>query len=261
VYFTTGNNAEGIVGPDDNADSILQIDPNTLAVVSKTSFPAEANDWDYSNDLDLGSARVIVVPGTSYAVAGSKYGDLFVINRADMSLANRFQAAARHSLRFDWTGIYNGFAAWNRVLYVWPGGGGASGDPDVPYQTDMLKAYQLSSDGKVTLAASGQNDGVSLGYQGANLAISANGTDPESAIVWAATPEGNSAWLRAGHLRAYAAAASGVFTKLWSDADNGDPEGVHMWAKFSQPLVANGRVYVPTYSGAVMVYGLLTASP
>jgi hypothetical protein len=254
VYVTTGNNAQGLVGEADFADSILQIDPVTLEVVAKTSFPNEANEWDYSSDIDLGSSRVIPLLGTPFAVAGSKFGDMFVMNRADMSLVSRFQAAERHSSGFDWTGIYNGFAAFGNVLYVWPGGGGAGWDDVFP--TDVLKAYRVNPDGTADLIAYGQTDGVGVGYQGAGLAISSNGTDPATAIVWAATPTDNSRWLRPGHLHAYAADANGVFQHLWSDTDSPDAE-LHIWAKFSQPLIANGRVYLPTYSGAVLVFGLL----
>jgi hypothetical protein len=256
IFVTTGNNAEFLVGADDNADSILQIDPDTLEVKAKTSFPEEANDWDYSADIDLGSSRVIPIFSTPYAIAGSKLGDIFVMDRSNMRLVNRFQAANRQSKEFDWTGIYNGLAVWNDTIFVWPGGGGANEDPEVPFHTDVLKSYKLQADGSVQLRASGQNDGVGVGYQGASVVLSGSRGDMRNAIVWATTPEANGRWLRTGHLRAYSAASIGVFTKLWSDSDIDDPEGAHAWAKFSQPLIANGRVYLPTYSGHVMVYGL-----
>jgi outer membrane protein assembly factor BamB len=258
IYVTTGNNAEGIVTDADFADSILQLDAATLEVVAKTSFPNEANTWDYSSDIDLGSSRVIPLPELPYAVAGSKFGDVFVMNRADMRLVNRFQAAARHSAEFDWTGIYNGLAVWGDTVFVWPGGGGATDQSDVAYHTDTLKSYRVQPDGSTQLIASGQTDAVGAGYQGAGLAISSNGSDPQTAIVWAATPDGNGQWLRPGHLRAYAAASTGVFQQLWSDADvPASASAAHDWAKFSQPLIANGRVYLPTFSGAVLVFGLL----
>src|SRR5207237_6474028 len=169
-----------------------------------------------------------------------------VMNRADMRLVNRFQAAARHSAEFDWTGVYNGFAVWGDTLFIWPGGGGASQQDDVAFQTDTLKSFRIQADGSAQLIASGQTDAVGVGYQGAGLAVSSNGFDPQSAIVWATTPEGNGDWQRPGHLRAYAAASTGVFQQLWSDADLHDSNTEHYWAKFSQPLIANGRVYLPT---------------
>jgi hypothetical protein len=255
IYVTTGNALDGLDAPSDNVDSILQLDPVTLEVVAKTSFPDEDNYWDSTSDLDLGSSRVILLPGTPFAVSGSKYGDMFVLRRSDMSLVTRFQAAARHSSGFDWTGIYNGFAYWNNTLYVWPGGGGA--DFDTVFPTDVLKAYSVSPDGSVKQVAAGQTDGVGVGYQGAGLAISSNLNDPASGIVWALTPTDNNGWLRPGVLRAYAASSTGVFQQLWSDADPVTGNGGYYLSRLSQPLIANGRVYVPTFSSQVVVYGVL----
>lgn len=255
IYVTTGNDVEGIDAPSDYVDSILQLDPVTLQVIAKTSFPTEDNNWDAASDLDLGASRVIPLMGTPYVVSGSKYGDMFVMNRADMSLVTRFQAAARHASGFDWTGIYNGFAFWNNTLFVWPGGGGQSFDSSFP--TDVLKSYAVAGDGSVNPVASGQSDGVGLGYQGAGLAISSNGNDSASGIVWAETPADNSSWLRPAVLRAYAASSTGVFQELWNDADPNTGNGGYFLARFSQPLIANGRVYLPTFSGQVVVYGLL----
>ncbi len=259
IYLTTGNNAEGEIEADDNADSILQVDPQTLEVTGRTSFPAETNDWDYA-DIDLGSSRVVPLPGTHYALAGSKFGDMFVMDRNGMQLVTRFQAAGRLSKDFDWTGIYNGLAVWNDLFFVWPGGGGWNQGTETDFPSDVLRGYRVNADGSVTLIALGQTDGVSAGYQGAGLAVSSNGADADSAIIWAAIPEANTPWLRNGHLSAYAANATGAFQKLWSDTDQpGSPE--HHWAKFSQPTVVNGRVYLPTFSGRVQVYGLLPKNP
>lgn len=254
IYVTTGNAAEGTDAPVDNEDSILQIDPTTLEVVAKTSFPAEDNTWDTSNDIDLGSSRVIPLPGSPFAISGSKLGDMFVMQRSDMSLVTRFQAAGRLSSGYDWTGIYNGLAFWNNTLYVWPGGGGSNSDSTYP--TDVLKAYSVASDGTVNQVTWGQSDSVGLGYQGAGISISANGTDPASGIIWAMTPMNNDSWVRPAALRAYAASSTGMFQQLWTDADPSTGDGGYFWGKFSQPLIANGRVYVPTYSNEVLVYGL-----
>jgi hypothetical protein len=55
-----------------------------------------------------------------------------------------------------------------------------------------------------------------------------------------------------GTLRAFA--ASDVSRELWnSDMDPADKLG--SLAKFALPTVANGKVYVPTFSGQLVVYG------
>ena len=258
VYLTTGNNAEDEAGPEDYSDSILRINPETIEVDAKASFFSESNDWDDNADLDLGSSRVIALPDSRYLISGSKLGDAFLIDRSTMAVTYRFTVSARQSIGFDWTGIYNGLAYWNKTLFAWPGGGAASYDP--VYPVDHLKAYTIGDTAQ--LVAYGQTDGLGLGYQGANLVISASGTDPATGIVWASTPANNSGWIRPGHLHAYAAGdlSTSVFQELWNDVSD-DPAASYNFAKFTQPTIANGRVYLPTASSKVIVYGLLSSNP
>jgi len=256
IYFNTGNSND--TDPGGNAESVLQVDPNTLEVVAKLSFYPESEDWDADNDLDLGSSRVIVAPGTNRVLSGSKVGDLFSVNQNGMSLEVRQQAAARESVGDDWTGIYNGFAYWNRAIYVWPGGGGAMWPYNPPFPTDSLKAYALTPDyTSMTLLAQGQSDGLGVGHQGANIVISANGQDPSTGIVWAAVPAYNTSGPQPAFLHAYNASdfSQGIFKELWNNAQDPEDSGCSH-AKFSQPLVANGKVFLPTYQGRVIVYGL-----
>ncbi|MEO7650013.1 MAG: hypothetical protein ABIZ80_06065, partial [Bryobacteraceae bacterium] len=254
LYFSTGNLAEDEDEPAGNSDSVLQVDPDTLAVQAKTRFYPESIAWAQDFDLDLGSSRVIVIPRTPFAIAGSKFGDVFVLNRGGMIVESRRQVASRHSAGIDWTGIYNGMAYWNGTLYAWPGGGGFLYGEDPGYPTDTLKAYALATDTpELAPLADGQSDGVGAGYQGANIVISANGSDPESGILWAVVPASNTKRLQTGYLHAYRAAdfASGAFLEIWNNlADE------TYFAKFNQPLIANGKVFLPTFSAEVVVYGL-----
>jgi len=54
----------------------------------------------------------------------------------------------------------------------------------------------------------------------------------------------------------YAFDAGNVATELWNSTMNGARDGFGNFAKFVPPLVANGRVYVATWSDQVAVYGL-----
>ncbi|MEO8029178.1 MAG: hypothetical protein ABI823_22040 [Bryobacteraceae bacterium] len=262
IYFTTGNLAEDVATAADNSDSILKVDPETLEVQAKASFPKESTKWDQNFDLDLGSSRAIVVPETGNVIAGSKYGDGFVMRPDQMKVATRFQMASRHSDGFDWTGIYNGFAYWNGTIYTWPGGGGFiwGEDPESPFPTDTLKAFNFDFSARtMRLIANGQSDGLAAGYQGANLAISANGNQADSGIVWALVPESNTKSLQPGSLHAYRAGgfAGGTFEELWNSYDENDADARFYFAKFNQPMIADGKVFLPTFSGKVIVYGAL----
>jgi hypothetical protein len=70
----------------------------------------------------------------------------------------------------------------------------------------------------------------------------------------------NTGGLQPGFLHAYSAAdfSDGMFHELWSDIPLSDTSDMgYNFAKFTQPLIANGKVYLPTFSGKVIVYGLL----
>jgi hypothetical protein len=180
-----------------------------------------------------------------------------------MKLTHRQQVAARQSSNVDWTGIYNGFAYWNGKIYVWPGGGGFIYGPQPPFPTDTLKAYALNARGSsARLVANGQTDGTGVGYQGANLMISANGNDSSTGIVWAYVPALNTLELQPGYLHAYSASdfSGGMFQELWNNNIPDSPDQGCEFAKFTQPVVANGKVFLPTFCGKVIVYGL-TSNP
>jgi hypothetical protein len=91
---------------------------------------------------------------------------------------------------------------------------------------------------------------------GGMLALSANGD--RDGIVWAAHPtdkNANQATV-AGTLRALD--ADNLQNELWnSDHDPQGSDAVGNFAKFCPPVVANGKVYVATFSSALAVYGLL----
>ena len=95
IYFTTGNNKDNfnringltpypqpvppVWGTGDYSNSILQWGPSFFegAYVPDNSYRGQLDKYD----ADLGSSRVIVVPNTNYIVAGSKYGDFYILNR------------------------------------------------------------------------------------------------------------------------------------------------------------------------------------
>ena len=56
----------------------------------------------------------------------------------------------------------------------------------------------------------------------------------------------------------YAFDADNVATQLYSSTTNSARDNFGNFAKFVPPLVANGKVYVATFSDQVAVYGLLS---
>jgi hypothetical protein len=99
---------------------------------------------------------------------------------------------------------------------------------------------------------------VPVGMPGAMLTASGDGANAASCIVWASHPDDAdaNAGTVAGVLQAFA--ADDLRQPLWRS--NHDPLGaddVGNFAKFCPPVVANGKVYLATFSSELVVYGLL----
>ncbi|HJY89732.1 MAG TPA: hypothetical protein VJ255_05610, partial [Candidatus Acidoferrum sp.] len=138
-------------------------------------------------------------------------------------------------------------------------------------ENENLRAWSIDANGVVTFVAKGL-EVASLGCVGPSghggmpggmLCVSGNAQQPHSAIVWALTPitgDANSGIVE-GILRAYDATqfdtnpdGSKTLRLLWDSKRI--PGNTFGHNKFGVPVVANGKVYVPTYDGRVDVYGL-----
>jgi hypothetical protein len=87
-------------------------------------------------------------------------------------------------------------------------------------------------------------------------AVTANGSNVASGIVWASTTQSTrSGGLAPGTLRAFR--ASNIAEEIYNSDTNAPRDALGQFTKFAPPVVANGKVYVPTQSKAVVVYGLL----
>jgi hypothetical protein len=142
--------------------------------------------------------------------------------------------------------------ATSGIVYVWG-------------ENERLKAYNFdfatkritSFRGEGAPVASGNLDSPG-GMPGGRLVVSSNGTTPGTGVVWGTYPvqgNANSAVVH-GALVAYDATTvlNGKLKQLFhSDANPADNMG--NFAKYSTPVVANGRVYVGTFSNKVVQYG------
>jgi hypothetical protein len=92
-------------------------------------------------------------------------------------------------------------------------------------------------------------------HPGGILTLSSNGT-PGSGVLWASVPQ-QEAWHSTEPGTLYAFDASDMNQLLWSSQQNAARDAVGNFGKFTPPTVVNGRVYLPTFSNALRVYGLL----
>ena len=106
-----------------------------------------------------------------------------------------------------------------------------------------------------------------MSMPGGMLSLSANGSARDSSIVWASLPrqgDANNGTVD-GMLRAFS--ATDLSHELWNSEQNAGRDRLGMFAKFCPPVVANGKVYIPSFAppgktdapqpGKLVVYGLL----
>jgi hypothetical protein len=247
-------------------------------------------------DQDLGSAGVFIIPEHGNLIGGGKDGVLYNLDKdnlgkdkwdpqfnlpfvatylpnlpkndaglpattpanqnwpivdLDRNLPARTPTGKSHHIHG--TPVYLGRATTG-IVYLWG-------------ENERLKAYNFAFATKRitgfraegTQIASG-NMAAPGGMPGGRLVVSSNGITPNTGVVWGVYPtQGNAnAEIVHGALVAYDATTvlnGGRLRQLFhSDANPANDLG--NFAKYATPVVANGKVYVATFSNKVVQYGL-----
>lgn len=251
-------------------------------------------DRDAAQDQDLGSAGVVLIPARGNLIGGGKDGILYNLNKDNLgknswaphfnlpfvatylpnlpngaaglptttaadpewpivklerNLPGRTPAGKSHHLHG--TPVYMERAN-DGLLFVWG-------------ENEKLKAYNYDFATKRIAAFGGEGVQVASGNQpgmpGGRLVVSSDGVKPGTGVVWGAYPvagDANAGPVQ-GALVAYDAApgADGKLKQLFH-SKAGEPG---LFAKYSTPVVANGKVYVGTFSNKVVQYGLTAPGP
>ncbi len=253
LYVVTGNGSVGDAGSPTNlknrGSSALKLTPsgNTLSVASYfTPYNYQMlNDYD----LDYGGMGSLLIPNTTLFLTGGKDGNLYLLDRDNMggfqpSSNNVHQVVALGSNDINMhcqAAYYKGGSG--EFVYVWS-------------ENDPLRAIPVTPNG--LLALSGESISTvagPTGQSGAILSVSSNGAQAGTAILWAAHASSGDAEhdVRPGILRAFD--ANDVTNELWNNQQSPSDQSGY-YAKFSAPTIANGHVYLPTFSNKVVVYGL-----
>jgi len=234
IYAAIGN---GSTGGRNVGQSVVQLYPGELLSVKQAYTPSNAGEM---NDLDLDiSTGPLLIPDLPFMLSCTKDGKCYVLDRTNMHLVQELQAATNsvgsgrpsniHSTPVVWRDANN-----NLFIYLWA-------------EEDYLRAYRF--DGKRFVSA-GRSPFPSamMSMPGGMLTISANGATPGSGIVWATIPKGGDAnnGTVAGIVRAFN--ASDLSKEIWDSEQNAGRDRIGMFAKFCPPVVANGKVYVPTFA-------------
>jgi hypothetical protein len=272
VFVSTGN------GPYDGStaygDSVMKFDSQLHLLDHFTPY-----DYDFMNckDSDLAAGGLLLIPGTTEALAGGKTGKLYLVNTASLGGMQPNDAGAKQTLWFEpdlsapysascidnqnntWTTDINSYEVFGTGAYF-NGAVYLGVTPTAPGVPGPLRAFTYN--GQLT-AGSYSSDSILQGSYGTTPFISANGTS--DGVIWMLNHgvplQGSGGAATAAVLRAYDA---GSLTEIYNSSENAsDSPGYGI--KFTSPIVANGKVYIGTGhdpvggtnpEGELDVYGL-----
>ena len=239
LYVQTANGTfDASTGGLDYGDSFLKMNPNNLTVLDY--FTPENQATLESDDLDLGSGTGLIPPKQSGSfpdeiVSAGKQGLIYVVDRDAMG---GYDPNGNHDIQTV-TGNAGGYisspACWHGAIY-YSGSGG------------FLSLYSLKGG---ILSANPLSKAPASFMAGSTPSVSSNG--PMNGIVWAIDGDG-------GHgkhpavLHAYD--ATRVSTELYNSSQAGIRDTAGAGIHFTVPTIANGKVYIGTFT-ELDVYGLL----
>jgi len=252
IYLVTGNGTVDTSGMVNHGESFLKLTRNGAALSVASWFTPYNYQMLENGDIDLGAGGLLLIPGTTLAFSGGKEGIVYLVNRDNMgglTSSTTTNDNILQTFRVSPSAVHGGMVWWDgpgvSYGYLWPA--------SVSLQQYIFN--RVAS--RLVLPPFAQSPTPApIGQPGGQLALSANGAIPGSAIVWAAHQLSGSAnqSVRPGILHAYD--AQDVSHELWNSEMLSARDSVGNFAKFVPASVANGKVYLPTFSNRLNVYGL-----
>jgi hypothetical protein len=250
IYAATGNGQGATdigANPVNLGSSLIKFTP-TLTV-SDWFTPFNYNDLN-AGDLDFGPCETLVIPGMNRVFTGDKNGNVYLCdinnlgkyNGTTNNVVQSFNLGKDAHNRTSF-GYYKGTAG--EFIYTWP-------------ENTLLTAWRVNrAAGNITTTNPPHGNSLGpTGNSGASISTSSSANDDNSAIVWVSHANNCDPNHQTcpGIVRAFN--ANDVTSELWNSKMNpGDDIG--NYAKFNSPVIANGKVYVGSFSNNVTVYGLL----
>jgi len=226
IYANSGN---GNFDPSRNAYGMsvmkLSLDLKLVDYFTPTKWK------DYSNaDEDVSGCGSMLIPNSPYLFTGiTKYGGAHLIDTRNMGKWNAVNDSCRQSFILSPHIIFPGGnpVGWSDGqvvrMYTWA--------PNLPL-------YQFTYDIATQMIRQPLPSNSRLGTAFGQCQVSSNG--PNDAILWA---------FSGGNLYAFDASKDISGLPIWRDSPG---TGVGwVW-----PMVVNGRVYLPTGDGSIVIYGL-----
>jgi len=239
--FDTTLDSNGFPASHDFGNAFIEINFDPKEKLQIPDYYATDTTVQQSNsDVDLGSGGVIALPGIydnsgnvhQLAVGAGKDTNIYLVDRTNMGKYHPNGGYIYQVLSGALpNGEYGAPAYFNNEIY-YAGTG------------DYLKAFGFSNAQLVSTPVS--QSANTFASHGATPVISSNGAT--NGIVWAISPASTAVL--------YAYNAGDLSLELYDSSQSGSRDEFGSVGHFITPLVANGRVYVPTLTG-VAVFGLL----
>lgn len=256
LYVVTGNGTVGDAGDPANltnrGSSALKLTRSAgRSTLTVSSYFTPQNYQLLNNyDIDYGSLGSLLIPNSAFYLTGGKDGNLYLLNKDAMGGYSSSGNQVQQVVALGGSANMHGQAAYYKgsakeFIYVWS-------------ENDRLRAIPFDRGGNLldTQGQAGFTNGGPTGQSGAVLSVSSNGSMDGTGILWASYAFTGDAEhdVSPGILRAFD--ANDVTRELWNNRQNVARDGAGNYAKFASPTIANGRVYLPTFSNRVVVYGL-----
>jgi autotransporter-associated beta strand protein len=238
VYVATGNGPFDGPTNSDYGDSLLKLSTTNGLALTDYFTPASQATMD-SSDRDFGSGGIVVLPDEVGSAAhphllvmADKEGTIYLMDRDNLT---HYNPGGNQVVQEE---VSNVLKCWSTPVYF---------NYNVYYTGvgDFLKDFSLSN--AVLGATVVTNTSTTYATTGSTPSLSADGVN--NGILWTLQNSSGTAILHALN-------ATNVTSEIYNSGTAGkNPGGI---VKFSSPTVANGKVYVGTTNGNVVVYGLNT---
>jgi hypothetical protein len=253
LYVVVGNGTVGANGDPtaliNRGESAMKLAPSGSTLAINCYFTPHNYETLEANDLDYGTMGSFLIPNSDYYFTSCKDGNIYVLNKNNMGGYTPGSNQVQQIITLSPNSNMHCQPAYGKgstyeFVYIWP-------------ENDQLRAFPFDRASNTFNIA---NEVISPvagpgGQNGAMISVSSNGTAPGSGIVWAAYAANGDAEhsVSPGILRAFD--ASDITKELWNNnASAADNAGAY--AKFASPTIANGHVYLATFSNKVVVYGI-----
>ncbi len=252
LFFTTGNATDSSLAssPSNVGLSVIKAAPDftnhtlqNVAWLKPTSYTA----YNVS-DLDFGTG-IVLVPGSNMLVTAHKTGRLMVTKKN--AIGGEFNETSSNFLGAYDLGAGNSAQSHSGISYF----GGTNRQYIYQFsEFTHVQAFPVNR-GASTLGSPIINTSVpgNTGLEGGYSSVSSNGGDPSTAILWVTHLTGP------GGGTMHALKADDITQELWN-SDGNALDALGRYSKMCPVTIANGKVYAPTFSGTLNVYGLLAGN-